>query len=123
MASLSFAEELNLNTLLTNNLRSHLGEMPHLTGLHNELEGLVSQGRLLEDQRGFYEGQLRHTNAQRRELEKKGRELRQRLASALRSSFGLDNQKLLEFGVKPRAVRRRRPKPDEPVLEDRADAQ
>ena len=123
MSSLSFAEELNLNTLLTNNLRPYLGEMPYLGGLHQELDALVTHGRTLEDQRGYHEAQLRHTNAQRRDLEKKGRALRLRLASALRSTYGPDNQKLLEFGVKPRAVRRRRTtKPEEPPLVIHADA-
>lgn len=124
MPTQSFADQMNSHTMLVNSLRPRLPEMPHLEGLHQELDEVVTESRTLEDQKGFYEFQLRQTNARRRVLEQKGRELRLRLASGLRSAFGPDSQNLLEFGLKPRAVRRRRAaKPDEPALEDRAGAQ
>lgn len=125
MASQSFASQMNLYTVLVNTLKQYLPEMPHLETLHQELEAVVAEGRVLEDQRGFHEAQLRQNNAQRREMEKKGRELRLRLASSLRGAFGPDSQKLLEFGVKPRAVvrRRRTAKPEEPALGDQAGTQ
>lgn len=114
MATQSFAEQMNTSALLVNNLKQYLTDMPHLGGLHGELEALITNGRALEDQRGLHLSLLRDTNAQRRELEKKSRDLRLRIASALRSAFGPDNQKLLEFGVKPRTARRRRVgKPEE----------
>jgi hypothetical protein len=121
MASQSFAEQMNLSTTLVNTLKEHLTGMPHLAPLHQELEAVITEGRALEDLKGLHTAQLRDTNAQRRELEKRGRELRLRLASALRAAFGPDNLKLLEFGVKPRAVvrRRRATKPEGPTLEDR----
>ena len=110
MPTLSFPEELNLWEVLSTNLKPHLETMPHLGSLHQEMTGIVVEARGLENLRSFHEAELRETNRKRREIEKKGRELRNRVAAALQSNFGPYSERLLEFGVKPRAQRRRKAK-------------
>ncbi len=107
MPTLSFAEQMNLCEVLGTNLTPHLEAMPHLGVYHKELVDLVAMGRTLESQRGFHEAELRETNAKRRDIDQRARNVRSRLAAALQSNFGPTSERLLEFGLKPRARRRK----------------
>lgn len=99
----------NLNSYLTTwqkmleNLKPHLTDLPNLADDHAALSSLVGQGLALEGQQDFHKANLREVNQQRRSLTVQGRDLRNRLAAGLKSAFGLENERLIEFGVKPRA--------------------
>ena len=60
-------------------------------------------------------GSLQETVRQRQDLEKRGRDLRLRVAAILRGSFGFNNQTLLAFGLKPRRPRRKKTPADAPA--------
>ncbi len=53
---------------------------------------------------------FRDVAMQRQALVKNGRKLRNVLAAALQSHFGLESPELLKFGLKPRAETIRRPR-------------
>jgi hypothetical protein len=60
--------------------------------------------------------QLRETTLRSKELERRGRSLRNRLVAAMQSIYGVDNLVLVEFGVEPLLPRKRpRLTPEEKV--------
>jgi len=96
---------------LVENLQPHLADMPHLAADHAALSAVVLQGHTLEGQQDVQKANLRQVNQQRNALSVQGRGLKKRLNAGLRSALGFENERLLEFGIKPRprVVRIRRP--------------
>jgi chromosome segregation ATPase len=109
MATPSLKEKLANWEMMSSNLKAQLADIPHLTADQAALEHLVAEGQALAAQQGIHLASLRETNRQRFDLEKRGDELQDRLAGALRCQFGPKSPKLHEFGVKPRASRHRKP--------------
>lgn len=107
MATPSFKEKLVGWEVLSQNLKAQLSEIPHLQSQQEALAQLVAEGRNLQALQGMHAAALRDTNRQRFNLEKRGDEMRERLAGALRGQFGPKDTRLLEFGLKPKAERRR----------------
>lgn len=108
MPSLSLKEKLSIWETLSVNLKAQLEEVPHLSEDQSALERLTEEGRALEAQQGIHMAALRETNRQRLDLERRGDELRDRMAGALRHKYGPTSKRLHEFGLKPKAERRRR---------------
>ena len=104
-----FKEKIVTLTSLHDNLAPVIAEMPHLARDHTALAALLTQFRELESRQGLAAAELRSINEQRIELERQGRDLRNRLAAGLRSNLGLDNGDLRKYGIQP-LVRGARPK-------------
>jgi len=100
-----FDSQLNAWESMVENLKAHLAEMPNLATDHATLTGLVGQARALQAQQDIHLSNLRDVVAQRNELAKQARKARNRLAAGLQSAFDHESDKLLAFGVKPRARR------------------
>src|SRR5215813_6826766 len=89
-------------------LASHLIDMPQFTADHKALGDVLAQARDLEKAQDTVTSQLRDINQQRRTLIQQGKDLRSRLGFGLKGVLGQQNEKLIEFGVKPRARTRRK---------------
>jgi septal ring factor EnvC (AmiA/AmiB activator) len=100
-----FAARLNDWQKLVDNLKPHLAEMPNLAADHATLTGLIDQTLALQGQQDVHLASLRDVVSQRNELAKQARKARNRLAAGLQSAFDHESDKLIEFGVKPRARR------------------
>jgi hypothetical protein len=109
MPTPSFREKLVGWEVLSTSLKSQLTEIPQMTEDQAALERLVAQAQELEVQQGKRLADLREINAQRRDLEKDGDVLRERMAAGLRHKLGVGNKRLLEFGLKPKPEQRRKP--------------
>ncbi len=107
MATPTFKAKITSWSTLNQNLKAQLPTLPHLQGQQQDLEQLIADAHGLEAQQTVQTAALRETNRQRFDLEKRGDDLRERLAGSLRGQFGPKDMKLLEFGVKPKAERRR----------------
>jgi len=101
MSTRSFQEHLVDWEALHDNVGKRLEEFPHLAKDHAALEPLLAEGRVLESEQDLRKAELREINLRRRELEKQGRAVRNRLAAALKGAFGPDSLRLLEFGLQP----------------------
>ena len=109
MPTLSLREKLIAWEVMSSNLKAQLADIPQMSDDQAALERLVAQGQELENQQGTKLADLRELNLRRRDLEKNGDALRERMAAGLRHKLGVDNKRLLEFGVKPKPEQRRKP--------------
>ena len=82
-----------------------------------ELEGVIVEGTEIQSIQAVQRSELRVTNRRSREIRRRGRSLRNKLAAGVQSVFGVDSMALLAFGVKPRLPKpRRRLTPDEKIV-------
>lgn len=63
--------------------------------------------RELQRVQDIHRRQLRETTQRSKELERRGRGLRNRLVAGVQSAYGVDNMVLVEFGIKPRLPTKR----------------
>jgi hypothetical protein len=105
-----FKEKLINWQALVDTLGPKLGDLPHLTPDHAALTALLQRARDLQKNQEIALSQLRDVNRQRTEVSKEGSDLNGRIAHGLKHALGVVSEKLLEFGVKPRArvIRRKR---------------
>ena len=103
-----FKEKIVTLTSLYDNLTPRLQELPHLANDHAAIGDLLTQARDLENRQDLATGDLRLINGQRNDLEKQGHNLRSRVGSLLRGTFGADSGELLKYGFSPRAKTARR---------------
>ncbi len=89
--------------LLVDNLEPYLGDIPHAEADHEALAEVVRQGQQLEAEQEICKARLREVNQRRAELVVAGRGVRNRLAATVQGTFGLESEKLIGFGLKPRA--------------------
>lgn len=108
MAGISFAQTVADCQLMKSSLEPLLGEMPHLNTEHAELGVFLDEIQNLARQQEDLKGQLRQMTRLRREAERRGQDLRSRVAAQLRGKLGFKNETLLKFGVPPRRQRVRR---------------
>ena len=103
---------------LNTNVKGRLLEVPQLDPTVKALDEVIVEGRELQGLQDVHRRQLRETTQRTRELERRGRKLRNQLIVGLQSTFGVDNMVLVEFGVEPRLPRKRTHlTPDERVTE------
>jgi len=93
--------------VITTGLKPLLGDMPHLADLHGQLEKIITQSEELDARNEALKSESREVNKTRATLSKSGDDLRKRLAASLKTSYGFDSEKLIEFGVQPQRPRGR----------------
>jgi hypothetical protein len=71
-----------------------------------ELEGVIVEGTEIQSIQDVQHSELRETNRRSREIQRRGRSLRNKLAASVQNVFGVDSMALLAFGVN-RACRSR----------------
>jgi hypothetical protein len=82
---------------------------PHVGDQGEELGGLLSQARTLNNQQDYHAANLHQTTRDLNDVMALGREVANRLRSGLRSSLGPRSEKLTEFGIRPFRSRTRPP--------------
>jgi len=92
-------------------LKPLLTDMPHLADLHGQLEKVITQSEELDARAEALKAETRTVNASRTALAKSGDDLRSRLGASLQTTYGFKNEKLIEFGLKPRKARGRDKQP------------
>lgn len=118
MAGIAFAKTVADCELLMKALEPLLGEMPHLSGEHAELEAFLDEVKALNLRQSDLTGALRQVTRQRRTAELRGQDLRSRVAAQIRGKLGFTNEELLKFGIPPRRKSQRRqpePSPETPT--------
>jgi septal ring factor EnvC (AmiA/AmiB activator) len=100
-----FDTRLNDWQALVDNLKPHLAELPNLAADHAALTGLIDQTRALQAQQDLHLASVRDVVTQKNALAAQAGKARNRLVAGLQSAFDHESDKLLEFGVKPRARR------------------
>ena len=104
----SLGESLSDWQAMVDNLMPYLTELPHLADDAGALGSVVARSKALESELALCEARLASIHRERREAAREGRTLRNRLAAGVRNAFGLENVKLLAFGIKPRPEKARR---------------
>jgi hypothetical protein len=117
MSTDTLSKEIGTWQAAVTNIRARLAELPHLDPTVQELEGVIVEGEEIQSVQDLKRSELRETNRRSRDLRRRGRGLRNKLAAGVQSVFGVDSMALLAFGVKPRLPRsRRRLTPDEKIV-------
>jgi hypothetical protein len=103
---------------LNTNVKARLPEVPQLQPTVKGLDEVIVEGMELQSLQDVHRRQLRETTQRCREVERRGRKLRNQMIVGLQSAFGVDNMVLVEFGVEPRLPQKRTHlTPDERVAE------
>jgi len=92
---------MNSLQLMGNNLEPKLATMEFLRPIHEEITGVVVEGRQLEADQENARKVLTELVRRRQELELKGETLRLRAAAMLRGAFGFTSEELIPFGLRP----------------------
>lgn len=112
-----FGKRINNWQLLNDNVKPHLAEMPQVQPVAAELETVIAEARAIDNEQEIARGRLRELTRMRQDAEKKGENLRRRLASFLRGTFGFTSERLIQFGVNPQPTKTR-PRKTDPASED-----
>lgn len=102
MPTKRFKEQLMDWKVLHDNLAPHLPDMPQVADDHAALAQVLAQALDLENKQDAARSVLRDLNQQRKDTKKQGQAVQRRLALKLKGAFGEQNEKLIEFAVKPR---------------------
>lgn len=108
MAGVAFSTIVADCKLMKTALDSLVQELPHLAPEHTELETFLNDVETLNVRQQELTGELRQTVRQRREAQRRGTDLRSRVAAQLRGKLGFTNEQLLKFGLLPRRKARRK---------------
>jgi hypothetical protein len=118
MATDTLSKKIGSWDALNTNVKARLPEVPQLDPTVKSLDEVILEGRELQGLQDVHRRQLRETTQRTRDLERRGRNLRNQLIVGLQSIFGFDNMVLVEFGLEPRLPRKRTHlTPDERVAE------
>lgn len=116
MATEGLSKKYGIWDGLMMNAKARLPEIPQVEPIVKEFEVVMVQIKELLGIQDVHRRQLRETTLRSKELERRGRGLRNRLVAAMQSIYGVDNMMLVEFGVEPRLPRKRpRLTPEEKV--------
>ena len=122
MSTDTLSKEIGVWQAAVTNIKARLAELPHLGPTVQELEGVIVEGEEIQSIQDLQRSELRETNRRSRDLRRRGRGLRNKLAAGVQSVFGVDRMALLAFGVKPRLPKpRRRLTPVEKVAKLKAE--
>ena len=88
--------------LIRKNVEPKLEEMPFLQPFHEEMSGLIDRVRDLDGQLETAKGASKQMFHERREAMKRAENLGRRIATHLRASLDFTNERLADFGIKPR---------------------
>lgn len=114
MANLKIQGRLSNWEVLSTNLKNHRDALPALQPGQVSLEQLVAEGQALNALQSQLTAAVRDVTPRFEELLRRGSQLREFLAAALRNELGPESPQLIEFGVKPRRRRRRPATPTTP---------
>jgi len=105
----SYSGKINAWEVLVTSLLARLAEWPFLEPLYNELVALVADLRVVVLQQEAARAQFHDAVGRRQEMERRGADLRTRLAAHLKAQLGFRNDQLRQFGLNPlpRATRRK----------------
>jgi hypothetical protein len=106
MRNKTFAVTVTNWEALSTNLQVYQDELPDLQARRAALAAFVAEGRLSIAQQIQADGARRDIVARRFELNREGNHLQQFLEAALRQHYGPDSPRLVQFGVRPRNLRR-----------------
>ncbi|HKH50105.1 MAG TPA: hypothetical protein VKM72_36095 [Thermoanaerobaculia bacterium] len=116
MATETLSKEIGGWEAVITNIKARSPELPQFGPTVQELEAVVIEGKEIQSIQDVQRSELRETNRRSRDLRRRGRSLRNRLAAGVQSVFGVDSMALVAFGVKPRLQKpRRRLTPTEKV--------
>lgn len=103
-----YSQNVNSWDVLVSSLEARLGELDWLRPLYEELLALVAELRGLVVEQEAARAQFHDLIARRQKLEKRGLELRGRIAAHLKAHLGFRNEQLRQFGLNPlpRVIRR-----------------
>jgi len=123
MATDVLSKKLGTWDMLTMNVKPRLPELSQLEPTVRELDSVIFEGRLLQGIQETHRKQLRETTQRSKDLERRGRSLRNKLVAGLQSAYGVDSLELLGFGVNPRLpTKRNRPTKKEREEKERLEA-
>ena len=109
MPTLSFQKIVTMADLLNETLKPKLAEMPHLTQESQDIDSLLTEVRGLDREQETLTGRLREIVRLRKAAEKRGYELRSRVAAQIQGKLGFTNENLRAFGITPRKAERKKP--------------
>jgi hypothetical protein len=115
MPESSLADKLRSWKELTDGMRPRIEEVAHLQGEHTELAAIVEEIEALNTQEDLHISRLRDTTQRRSIAEKRGVELRGRLAAGLQAQFGKKSVVLHQFGLRPLADPERKKEEEPPA--------
>ncbi len=118
-----YSEKINSWDVLVSSLLAKLAEWPFLEPLYNELLALVADLRVLVLQQEAARAQFHEAVGRRQEMERRGADLRTRLAAHLKAQLGFRNDQLRQFGLNPLPRATRRKIEEEPLPEITAPAE
>jgi len=107
MATDTLSKQIGSWDALNTNVKARLPELPQLNPTVRDLDEVILEARELQGLQDVHRRQLRETTQRSRELERRGRKLRNQLIVGLQSAFGVDSMVLVEFGVEPRLPQKR----------------
>lgn len=105
-----FSNRITSWDLTSSSVKPHVAEMPQVQPLLTELDALIPDARSLDSRMELARSQARDLTKQRHDIEKQGENLRRRIASHLRGTFGFTSEQLGQFGInpRPRVIRRKK---------------
>ena len=106
MATDDLSKHIGKWDALTLNVKERLPELSQLEPTAQELDTVIFEGRQLQGIQETHRQQLRETNRRRKDLVRRGRSLRNKLAAGLQSIYGVESFELLGFGLPPRLPKR-----------------
>jgi len=106
----SFGEKISNWKVIHTNLEPKMAEMPHLTELRQQLEGIIQRAEALDSQAEITRQRRAEIARDRRKLVREGDEIRARAGAHLKGTFGFGSEQLIEFGLNPVKPTRRRKK-------------
>jgi hypothetical protein len=104
--SATFATKIDQWDLLNRNLKPQVQNMPELAAEQQQLEANIEQARVLQAQQSEAQAKAREAVKLRREMEKSGQDLHERITAVLKGKLGFDSNGLLPFGIPPRRKRK-----------------
>ncbi|HXU45554.1 MAG TPA: hypothetical protein VN783_08510 [Thermoanaerobaculia bacterium] len=108
----SYAEILDRWHMLEEGLKAHPDELGFLTADLGELTALIEKGNTLAIRLEGLRADLGEATREREDVIVQGEQLRIRVTSTLRGRYGLKNERLKEFGLRPLRARPPRKTPE-----------
>jgi hypothetical protein len=102
-----YSGKVNSWDVLVTSLQARLEEWPFMQPLYDELLSLVSESRGIVLQQEAARAQFHEAIGKRQDLERRGAELRTRIAAHLKAQLGFRSEQLRQFGLSPLRTRRK----------------
>lgn len=118
-----YSGKLNSWEVLASSVAAKLDQMPFLQPFYDELMVLIAESRAVVLEQEAARAQFHVAIGKRKDLERRGEEMRIRVSAHLKAQFGFRNDELRQFGVNPlpRITRRSTDPQVPPPVEDAAE--